>query len=213
MEREAAALSGVGLTVDLGSGLDLDAAGVVVSAVQGASEVDGGVNFPVAAGSKITWRGRNVGGVVLVRGGIALAAGAKKVVASNLSVDLDKGVLTGSLGGRRNVRIGTAADVSHAEVVKDDGASTATLILADGGFELTKEFITVVNEALGTAFATGADTEVLVDASLSVDVDLAKGNAVNTGLVRALGLEDEIDPELGHAGLLDAGLDLQISLL
>ncbi|MEU7580194.1 hypothetical protein AB0B50_21660 [Streptomyces sp. NPDC041068] len=208
-------LVGAGLSLDLNAALDLEAHGIVAAAVGGAVDVDGAVSLKVGKGSKITHsKGKVLGGKVVLKGGVELSKGAKKVVISNVVVDIKTGLITAKVGAKANVRIGAVANPANVEVQLMEGSTNATLKLGNDGIILNAGVIASLDATLGTCLSTNVDldTGVTVDAALDVDANLAVGSRLDADLIVALGLDADIDIDLGVQGLLDAVLDIDISL-
>ncbi|MCM6775627.1 hypothetical protein NDR87_18715 [Nocardia sp. CDC159] len=207
-------LTGAGLTLlDPDFALDLQRREMKVEAVGGARKVDADIQLPVAKGSKIQYGKKVTGGKVILRGGIELSKGDKKLALSNMSYDIRSGGLTARVGAKANVVIGSANDPDSAEVVMNEGTTRATLKLANQGLKLHADFFTAVDNAVGSNLSADFPDGALIAAELDVDVDLAVGDKLNTALIVALGLDNEIDLDLGVDALLDADLDLSIDLL
>lgn len=200
-----APLLGAGLSIDLDTALDLQAQGVTATGVNGATNANGKIELPVGTGS-IAYRDRKItGGRVLLEGGIELSKGAKRITVSDVAADIETGVLTGKVGDASGVRLGAVNDPGSAEVEKPESSSVATLKLAEQGITLAAGFAAAVDKALGTNLSAEFPSDGLnVAADLNVDVDLAVGAKVNTDLIVALGLQDQIDVNLGRQSLLDA---------
>lgn len=72
-------LSGAGLSINLGTALDLQAQGVTATGVSGATNTNGNIELPVGKGG-IAYRNHKItGGRVLLKGVIELSKGAEKI--------------------------------------------------------------------------------------------------------------------------------------
>ncbi|WP_329124738.1 hypothetical protein [Streptomyces sp. NBC_01465] len=192
------------LNLDLAANLDLDAHGIVVAGVKGAVQADAGINLKVGAGSKLIHRHHKlVGGTVVFKGGVQLSKGGKKVVLSNIVLDVKTNVLWASVGAKAKVRIGVLSG-DGAQVVSGGGSVNADIVI-NGGLVLDASAGALIDASLGTCVFADADVVigVGVDANVDLDVDLAI----------ALGLNADIDLDLGIGALLDADVDAHISLL
>ncbi|MFE0101865.1 hypothetical protein [Streptomyces sp. NPDC059009] len=208
-------LIGAGLSLDLNAAVDLEAHGIVAVGIGGASDDNGTVSLTVGKGSRITHKNHKiVSGKVLLQGGIQLSKGAKKVVVSNVAVDVKTGLITAKIGAKANVRIGTVNNPAEAKVELLEGSTNATLKLGEQGIHLNAGLFADLDAQLGTCLTSDIDASagVDVDAVLDVDANLAVGAKLNTDLIVALGLDADIDLNLGVQGLLDAVVAVDISL-
>lgn len=196
-------LAGAGLTIDLERALDLEGQGVATTAVNGATMEDDNVQLKVGEGSKVTYEHgkRGIAGKAVLTGGVQLAKDGKKIEISKVTVDLKTGAITARVGTAANVRIGTVNEYGSAEIVKQSGTTVATLKLGDNGVKLGTGLLDRIDAALGTNLdPDNAGAEAT--ASLDVDVDLARGDKVNTDLVYALRLDGSIDDDTVENDLL-----------
>jgi len=155
-------------------------------------------------GSKLIHRHHKlVGGTVLFKGGIQLSKGGKKVVLSNIALDIRTNVLTATVGAKAKVKIGVLTG-DGAQVVSGNGSVNADIII-NGGVELDANAGVLIDASLGTCVF--ADAGIVIGANVDANVDL------DVDLAVALGLNADIDLDLGIGALLDADVDAHISLL
>lgn len=201
--------------LDLGRAIDLDGESIVAAADGGAVDTDHGIALDIARGSTITYRTAHKGidGSARFTGGIQLSKGSAEVTISALTYDITTGHITGEVGGS-TIDIAGVSEPDHAEVVKEEGSSRATLLLGGQGITLSPGLLTAIDKALGTGLST-SDNDREIEGSLTLDLDLVQGNKVNTALVTALGLDAEIDSDADRSALHEMDLDvgLQLSLL
>ncbi len=208
-------LVGAGLTLDLSALIDLEAHGIVAVGVGGAASAEGRVQLKVGKGSVLSHKNKKItGGKVSLVGGIELRKGGKKVVISNVVVDVRTGLITAKVGAK----VGVGAAVKLGAVLKSDsvyaelhsGDSSATLSLAKEGIALNAAVLANIGTQIGTCIEVDADA--VIDAALDVDLDLAVGAVVDVDLVAALGLDVALGLDLDLGLNVDALLDLDAAV-
>lgn len=200
------------LELDLASVLDLDGEGVTLTAAGGAVDSGDAVEFRAARGSELSYGdGRSgVRGVVGFDGVVQLAKGQKKVAITAVSYDIATGSITGTVGDTA-VAIAKVSEPGQARVDKDPGSTRATVVFGEEGIAVSSGLLTAIDAALGSGFAdTAAGTEF--DGQVSVEVDLRRGDTVDFALVKALGLDDGLDPDADLSTILDMDLDSGLDL-
>ncbi|MEU4429992.1 hypothetical protein ACH474_03340 [Nocardia rhamnosiphila] len=199
------------LELGLASVLDPESEGVTLTVAGGAVDSGDAVEFRASRGSALYYGdGREgVRGVVGFDGAIQLAKGQKKVAITAVSYDIATGSITGAVGDTA-VEIAKVSEPGQAQVDKNQGSPRATVIFGEDGLVVSSGLLTAIDAALGSGFAGIVDgTEF--PGQVSIDVDLRRGDTVDTALATALGLADGLD-DVDLSTLLDLDLDVGLDL-
>ncbi|MEV0091339.1 hypothetical protein [Streptomyces sp. NPDC050738] len=192
------------LNLDLSAAVDLEAHGIVAAAVSGAVQADAGINLKVGVGSNLIHKHHKlVGGTVKFKGGVQLSKGRKKVLVSNIVLDVRTNVLTATVGAKARVKLGVLTG-DGAQLVSNSGSVNADIVI-NGGIVLDAGAAVLIDAGLGSCVF--ADAGIVIGANVDANVDL------DVDLAIALGLDADIDLSLGLGALLDADVDASISIL
>ncbi|MGV9634084.1 hypothetical protein ACWDO0_07875 [Nocardia rhamnosiphila] len=196
------------LELGLASVLDPESEGVTLTVAGGAVDSGDAVEFRASRGSALYYGdGREgVRGVVGFDGAIQLAKGQKKVAITAVSYGIATGSITGAVGDTA-VEIAKVSEPGQAQVDKNQGSPRATVIFGEDGLVVSSGLLTAIDAALGSGFVDGTE----FPGQVSIDVDLRRGDTVDTALATALGLADGLD-DVDLSTLLDLDLDVGLDL-